>query len=233
MTEIHLGFGRDLSVPSVRGEAHLLIAELQHRIKNLHAVIHALASHSLKGDLPLAEAREVFVGRLEALARIDQRLIDAAWKGTSLNDLVRSELKPYAGRIKIEGPDVILDAQSAQNFALALHELATNASKYGALDGSDGTVSIDWAFTANANGKHLKFNWRERGGPPVTMPEQTGFGTSLVRATLDGGHFEYSAEGLTYEATIPYAMVAPSQSAPQSPLGETPTAFHSEPTQRG
>jgi two-component sensor histidine kinase len=214
MAEIRLDMGGDWSGPSAGEEACLLVAELQHRIKNLHAVVHALAYHSLKGDLPLAEAREIFIGRLEALARADQRLISAAWKGTRLGDLVRSELKPYAGRVKIEGPNVTLDARGAQGFALALHELATNASKYGALDGSDGTISIGWVVTAVANGGLLKFSWREHGGPPVTAPKKTGFGTSLVRATLGGGRFEYSAEGLTYEANIPYAMVTQNQGAP-------------------
>lgn len=220
MAEIRLDTGEDWSVPSAGGEACLLVAELQHRIKNLHAVVHALAYHSLKGDLPLAEAREIFIGRLEALARADQRFINAAWTGTSLNDLVHSELKPYSGRVKIEGPDVTLDARGAQNFALALHELATNASKYGALYGSNGTVSIGWVVTADANGGLLKFSWREHGGPPVTVPKKTGFGTSLVRATLGAGRFEYSAEGLTYEANIPYAMVAQSRDTRQSPTKE-------------
>ncbi len=111
----------------------LLVRELQHRTKNLLAVVQALALRSLRGDCTLDEARETFVGRLGALARADQRLTDSAWKGTSLKEVVASELRPFAGRFKIEAADVVLSPQAAQNFALALHELATNASKHGAL----------------------------------------------------------------------------------------------------
>jgi two-component sensor histidine kinase len=111
----------------------LLVAELQHRTKNLFAVVHALALRSLRGDQTLDQGREAFVGQLEALARADQRLANSAWKGTSLHALVLSELEPFSGRVRVEGVEVTLSPQAAQSFALALHELTTNASKYGAL----------------------------------------------------------------------------------------------------
>ena len=188
------------------GANELVAAELQHRMKNLFAVIEALARRSLTGDCPLDEARETFIGRLEALARADQQLVDAGWKGTNLYDLVRSELKPFADHMKVEGIDVTLNSRGAQSFALALHELATNASKYGALSSSGGMVTIDWHIP-NAKDGALRFRWRERGGPPVSPPTRAGFGTSLLKAALGEGRLEYAIEGLTYEVGIPFEMI--------------------------
>lgn len=202
MTETGTNVGAGVQSGGANG---FLAAELQHRIKNLYAVIEALARRSLNGDCPLKEAREAFIGRLEALARADQRLFDATWKETSLSDLVRSELEPFGDRVRARGSDVPLNSRGAQSFALALHELATNASKYGALSGSGGTVSIDW-HTRPGDGM-LKFRWQERGGPPVSVPERTGFGTSLLRAALGEGRLEYEINGLTYEVEVPAEMI--------------------------
>ncbi len=204
MTETSTNIGAGVQSSGADG---LLAAELQHRIKNLYAVIQALARRSLNGDSPLEEARDAFIGRLEALARADQRFIDAAWIGTSLNDLVRSELRPFADRIKVEGADVTLNSQGAQSFALALHELATNASKYGALSSSGGAVSVEWSAGASAGDGALKFRWQERGGPPVSVPKQMGFGTSLLNAALGEGRLDYAIEGLTYEVDVPFGMI--------------------------
>ncbi len=186
----------------------LLAGELQHRTKNLFAVVHALAQRSLRGEQTLDEAREAFAGRIEALARAEQRLTNSAWKGTSLNEVVAAELEPFVGRVKIEGAELMLSPQAAQNFALALHELATNAAKYGALSVPGGTVSVAWAMGGDAHRGELRFRWQERGGPSVAPPARSGFGTALLKATLGAGHIEYAAQGLSYEVDLPLAEIA-------------------------
>jgi two-component sensor histidine kinase len=207
MTEADTHAGADLGCGAANGPATLLVAELQHRIKNVFAVIHALALRSLNGDSPLEEAREAFIGRLEALARADQRLLDSAWKGTSLSDLVGSELEPFSDRIEVDGVDVILTPRAAPSFALALHELATNTSKYGALSVPGGVVAVGWIVSADDGAGTLRFRWQERGGPLVSVPKRTEFGTSLLQAALGEGWLEYAIEGLTYKADVPLAMI--------------------------
>ena len=187
----------------------LLAAELQHRTKNLLAIMQALAVRSLRGDHSLDQAREAFLGRLHALARNDQRLTDSAWNGTSLNEVVRSELEPFAGRIKIEGADVMLSPQAAQNFALVIHELGTNAVKYGALSKSEGEIEVAWTIATGGADGVLKFRWRERGGPAVLRPAHMGFGMSLLKSVLGAARIEYPPEGLTYEVELLLENIAP------------------------
>ena len=187
----------------------LLVGELEHRTKNLFAVVHALAHRSLRGNDALDEAREAFLGRMQALMRADQRLTNSAWKGTSLSDIVCSELEAFAGRFKLHGAEIELSPQAAQNFALAVHELATNASKYGALSTAEGKVTIEWSVHANGEGKALKFHWQEHGGPPVSMPKKDGFGAALLKATVGEGRIEFASKGLNYEVDMPLAGILP------------------------
>jgi PAS domain S-box-containing protein len=177
----------------------LLAAELQHRTRNLFAIVQALAHRSLRGDPALDQAREAFAGRLDALARSDQRLTNSAWNGTSLNEVIFSELEHFAGRVKVNGPEVMLNPRAAQNFALAAHELGTNAAKYGALSKPGGEVTIDWKISGSGADQALNFRWRECGGPPVKDPKRPGFGTFLLESTLGKARVEYAPEGLSYE----------------------------------
>lgn len=181
----------------------LLVGELQHRTKNLFSVVRALALRSLRGNYTLDEAREAFTGRLQALSRADQRVTESPWQGTRLEEVVRSELEPFAGRFDIHGEEVILNPQAAQNFALTLHELATNASKYGALSNVDGRVEVGWAN----GGDSLKFRWKELGGPQVSPPSRSGFGTSLLEAVLGQARIEYAKRGLIYEVDVPLSSI--------------------------
>jgi two-component sensor histidine kinase len=124
---------------------------------------------------------------------------------------VQLTLEPFAARTDTDGPDLLLSAKNAQNFSLALHELATNALKHGALSSTAGNVSIVWAVARNGGGSILKFRWRERGGPPVRGPGQRGFGTLLLESTFKTVKFDYAREGLTCEIHVPlssneYAM---------------------------
>ena len=180
-----------------------LVREIQHRSNNLLAVIQSIANRSLSGSRTLAEAKEAFETRLHALARTNQQLIKSNWSGVNLNELVRLELKPFAERTIVDGINVMLNPQHAQNFSLALHELATNAVKYGALSNGSGKVDVSWWLTTQANNNKLKFKWQESGGPPVIVPTSQGFGTTLVKATFPDARIDYAVEGLNCEIDVP------------------------------
>ncbi len=136
----------------------------------------------------------------------------AAWRGASLKDILESELQPFADRVTLDGDPIVLSPQAAQNFALASHELVTNAAKYGSLSKPGGEVLVDWSVSGNGqdNGV-LKFRWRERGGPTVSLPGRKGFGSSLLESTLGKGRIEYQSEGVNYEIDIPLANIRPQQ----------------------
>jgi PAS domain S-box-containing protein len=174
----------------------ILIRELQHRTNNLLAVIQGIAQKTLSGPGPLDEARKIFEGRLLALAGTYRRLTKSNWSGVSLSEIVHLTLEPFAARTEIDGADLMLGAKNAQNFSLALHELATNALKHGALSSAGGKVSITWTIASNG-GSVLKFRWQERGGPPILGPGQRGFGTLLLESTFKVVNFDYAREGLT------------------------------------
>ncbi len=203
--EIGLAIARQLGISVEKKLAEeretLLRRELQHRTKNLFAVIQAVAERSFAGHESFESAREAFVGRIMAMARADQQLNESELKGARLKELVECELAPFAGRYSAEGADVLLDAKSVQNFSLALHELATNAAKYGAFSTPGGAVRIGWA--AHGRRDRLKLTWKEAGGPPVSPPARKGFGTALLTATLGSARIEYAPDGLIYEAEIP------------------------------
>lgn len=116
-----------------------------------------------------------------------------------LHEVVCSELEPFAERTTVEGVNIILGARNAQNFSLALHELATNAAKYGALSNGSGTVKIVWTITNEGGGRGLKFTWRETGGPRVIAPSRHGFGTTLLKAIFADVRFDYALDGVTCE----------------------------------
>ena len=162
----------------------LLVGEIQHRSQNLLAVIQAVAHMSFSDDYSPAQARKAFEARLQALVRANGRLSKSNWSGGNLSEIVRIELEPFADRTTVEGVDVVLGAQSAQNFSLALHELATNAAKYGALSNGTGKVKLLWTVASDGKHKRLQFKWQESEGPIVVAPIRNGFGTTLLKADL-------------------------------------------------
>ena len=182
--------------------ASTLVAEIQHRSNNLLSVIQAIANRSLSDDYSPMEARSAFQARLQALARANRQLIESNWTPISLAEIVRSELEPYGGRTRVEGTYVSLSPKQAQDFSLALHELATNAAKYGALSNESGTVGIFWTTSTQGESAVLTFSWRERGGPPVTMPSANGFGTAMLKAAFPDSHIDYATEGLSCEINL-------------------------------
>jgi two-component sensor histidine kinase len=132
----------------------------------------------------LAEAKEVFEARLQALARANRALLRSNWRGVDFDQLVHTELDAFSQRTTIAGSSIVLPPQMAQNFTLVLHELATNSAKYGALSTNAGKITVSWTVERGESGFILKFKWQESGGPPVVAPMRHGFGTKLLKAVF-------------------------------------------------
>ena len=175
----------------------LLAREVDHRARNALAVVQAIIR------LARADSQEAYVaavdGRVRALAHTHDLLSKSRWQGADVRTLVMDEMAPYAqsGRIVTSGPSAILPAEKAQTVGLSLHELATNAAKYGALSCAEGRVTIRWKI----EGSTLHFFWEETGGPRVEPPARSGFGTKIIQASLneqkgDSVRFEWNPEGL-------------------------------------
>jgi len=172
------------------GEAHLrlLMRELTHRSKNLLAVIQAMARQTARHTGTIEEFLDRFSARLQALARSHDLLVQEGWYGASLSELVRAEVGHYVDgnepQISIEGPAFLLTPEAAQNLGLALHELATNAVKYGALSVPAGRVAIAWRQRPESEGGGIEIIWTENGGPAVVAPKRRGFGTQVIERNL-------------------------------------------------
>jgi two-component system, chemotaxis family, CheB/CheR fusion protein len=179
---------RDITLRRLADEhRNILVGELNHRAKNSLAMVRAIAAQTLKGALSLEEAQLAFESRLEALARGHDLLTFGNWAGTDLSSVAKATVEPHGGgesRFHIEGPFVSLTPATALTFTMALHELCTNAVKYGALSDSLGTVSIVWQVISNGDESLLNLQWTERGGPTVTPPIRKGFGSRLVERAL-------------------------------------------------
>lgn len=164
-------------------QRELLLAELNHRVKNTLAVVQGLAHQTFrKTD---TAARRAFEGRLQALATAHDLLTRSHWESTALHQLVSDALKPAGAnraRIEVSGPAIRLSPHAALTIALALHELFTNTLKYGALSDETGQVRLAWD-QAEGDGR-LRIEWREQGGPPVVPPKHRGFGSLLLERTL-------------------------------------------------
>jgi PAS domain S-box-containing protein len=197
----------------------LLVDELNHRVKNTLATVQAIASHSLRRARNSEDFVSSFTGRVQALARAHHLLTERTWRGADVADLVREQAVlgvVESNRVAFSGPALLLDPQSALHLALVLHELATNARKYGALSVPQGQLSVSWSMLANKR-RMLVLQWSERGGPAVAAPSSVGFGTSLIQQALDahGGSasIQYAAEGVTCEIKLPLAEPVPLGSA--------------------
>ena len=191
----------------------LAVQELAHRLKNKIATIQSILSFQLR-DQP--QIRDAIVARLVALAETDELIMAAQGRGAGIRDILISELEPYElSRVSITGHDIFLPPRLALTMALLIHELATNAAKYGALSIAVGKLSICWSVSDGT----LSLEWREIGGPPVTVPTHSGFGVSLFRRALDqfNGSVEMSFEepGLVCElkAVLP-------KDTPRGPAGQ-------------
>lgn len=190
----------------------LLVREIFHRTKNLLSVVQSIANRSLSGDRTLPEAREAFLDRLFALSRTDSMLVEHSLEGVDLGAIIRQELESYSERVDVQGCDLFLKPSAAQDFALLVHELATNAAKYGALSRPNGHVTVGCVIEHDS--RILRFHWRESGGPPVSPPAQRGFGLTLMERISKGlgesSELEFESDGLRYELRTPLAFVVPS-----------------------
>lgn len=184
----------------------LLLNELNHRIKNTLATVQSITEQTLRAAKVDPSIRKDLANRLMAVSDAHNVLVDESWAGADLGTIVRQALAPHdhkeTSRFKIDGPLVWLSPQQAVAVALALHELATNALKYGALSVESGQVEIAWNLAHNQLGaRHISLLWREVGGPPVTPPDHTGFGTRLIARTFgreNGGEarIDYLPQGV-------------------------------------
>ena len=190
----------------------LLSRELQHRSQNSLAVIQSIAERSMSSGRSLEDARKTFIARLHALALSTELLSEANWQGALISDVVGRTLDTFAGRFSIEGEHVLLTPAATQGLALVMHELCTNASKYGAYSTPGGRVAVRWSVEQTGNGPALMFRWQERGGPRVVPPDHTSFGTTLLELAIGGAEtppdIDYAPEGFTYTFKAPLAAVA-------------------------
>ncbi|GIK79501.1 MAG: hypothetical protein GHHEDOFH_00195 [Pseudorhodoplanes sp.] len=202
-------------------EAHLrlLMRELTHRSKNLLAVIQAMARQTAKHAGTTERFLARFGARLQALARSHDLLVQESWYGASLYDLVRSQLGHYIERdnpqVAVDGPTVRLKPEAAQSLGLALHELATNAAKYGALSRARGRVAIGWQVQADGG---VALHWIESKGPKVASPMRRGFGSlviehNLVRAIEADVELAFEPDGLRCRITIPASQLLEARDA--------------------
>ncbi|TNC48591.1 PAS domain S-box protein [Rubellimicrobium rubrum] len=168
-------------------QRELLINELNHRVKNTLAVVQSIATQSLRDTRVPQDTRAAFEGRLMALAAAHDLLTRESWETAQLGTVVRAALQPFDSehRFEVSGPDLRLRPQAAVSLTLALHELATNATKYGALSNKSGTVAVTWTVSTDEM-PMFHLTWAEQGGPPVTPPTRSGFGSRLIQKGLAG-----------------------------------------------
>lgn len=190
-----------------------LMRELDHRVKNMLAIILSIAEITARSNTDIATYKNDFRARLESMARTHNLLAQTQWMGLELRALVEEELFNIAPEhaITIEGPSLSISPVAAQSLAMFLHELVANAIKYGALSRDEGRVAINWAIVPDASGT-VRLNWHESGGPCVTQPKQDGFGgkviNRIVKRQLDAQvDTDWDASGINLTATIPLASI--------------------------
>ncbi|MGO9545786.1 MAG: PAS domain S-box protein [Rhodomicrobium sp.] len=224
------GIVRDISERKRQSEkVQLLLREVNHRAKNMLALVQAIASRTAAPDH--AEFMKRFSERLSALAASQDLLVGSGWQGAAIEALVRSQLSHFKSliddRIRLKGPALHLSASAAQTIGMALHELATNAGKYGALSSGSGGIEIAWRLVPNLGGsEQFHMIWAEHGGPPAAPPRRAGFGTTVIetipRMELDAEiMMDYTPEGLHWCLRCPAESVLEIQDAG---IGTAPAA---------
>jgi two-component sensor histidine kinase len=191
-------------------ESHreLLIRELSHRVKNSLAIVQSLIGFTRRSVTSLDDFETVLISRVHAMARAHDILMQTAWEGASLSSIIEAVVAPFgSGRFLLLGPDVWLAPNPAVRFGLALHELATNASKHGALTDAGGQIEVQWTADTTTPPGSLLLSWIEIGGPAVSVPAGVGLGLSLVGSLLtpdaEGDtRFDYHASGLQFRAAL-------------------------------
>jgi two-component system CheB/CheR fusion protein len=188
----------------------MLLGELTHRVKNTLAVVQSIAHQTLRATKSAKDFVESFDGRLSALARAHALLVASEWAGAEIGDMAREQLQPYladdAERLRISGEAVLLPADIATPFGLVLHELATNAAKYGALSRRKGTVSLSWTVKSRGDERAVTVVWKEQGGPAVKAPKASGLGSTLIERVIPNATVkrEFAADG--FVCTIAFVL---------------------------
>lgn len=195
----------------------VLLMEMEHRLKNTLAIVQAIATQTLRNAPSLPAAAESLGARMLALAQAHDVLMQGAWASASLRGLVEGAVRLHGDgmpeRFRIVGPEVTVGPRPALTLALMLHELGTNAAKYGALSNETGRVTIGWRIAGPAGAEWLWFHWAERGGPPVAPPSRTGFGSRLIERSLvhsfgGSARLRYPRSGAVMALVAPLSAVA-------------------------
>jgi two-component sensor histidine kinase len=194
-----------------RAEEHqrMLVAELNHRVKNVLATVAAVVSRTHHARLSAGDYVAKLAGRIQSMAATHELISRREWNGASVRELVQRELAPYLARnnTDLHGPDLIVSPDAAQAVSMVLHELATNAAKHGALSTDDGKVSVRWNRVRNPHAC-LRIEWQESGGPAVHFPCESGYGTEVIRNLVPyelGGAVDlaFASEGLRCTISVP------------------------------
>jgi len=213
-----LSIMRDRSETRVQAEhRELIMAEMNHRVKNTFAMVQAIAGQTSRHTADLADFQAAFSERLAALAHSHDLLIQGDWEEAPLRALVEAALGAYrgqAGPVTIDGPPVLLAANMVVTLTLAFHELATNAIKHGALSVPSGSIGVSWRMTPAARqGRQVELLWQERGGPAVRPPDQKGFGSHLLERGLKqfgvSLRLDFQPGGLECHLVLPIGTKAP------------------------
>jgi len=215
-----VGIVQDITIrKQAEAQQRLLLDELNHRVKNTLATVQSIASQTLRSTTEPKKFREAFESRLLALSKTHDLLTRNAWREADLRAIVEQELIPYRreldDRITISGPAVSLPSRAAINLGLVVHELATNAAKYGALSVPHGQLDFTWSIeTEGTDQATLHLSWREQGGPTVAQPTRKGFGSKLLLRSVEGElngrvTLRFLPSGLTCELFIPLPSTGP------------------------
>ena len=195
-------------------QQRVLVAELDHRVKNVLATVSAIVTQTQDAGSSRADFVAALDSRIKSLARTHELLSQSRWSGVSLAEIARREFAPYAAdNVEFNGPSVTLKAEAAQAMAMVLHELTTNAAKYGAFSDRNGRVSLRWRWLRSGSHGRLAIEWREIGGPPVLAPHQSSYGTDIIRELipfeLDGTvELTFAGDGVRCRMEIPAEWVS-------------------------
>jgi two-component sensor histidine kinase len=202
------------AAPGEMDGASIALLELRHRMKNLLGIVQAVANQTLRSGRSIDEARQALDGRFAAMGQAVDMLLQTGWSAGGLDALVGTALIHAGSRIRTDGPPVTLGADAVMALTLVVHELESNALKYGALSNDEGRVEIGWRIAQRGGEPWLEFEWTEHGGPPCTPPSRQGFGSRMI-AKLLGGRFrgasqsDYRKEGLCWTFRAPLAALSP------------------------
>jgi two-component sensor histidine kinase len=193
---------------AVEQRLNSVIRELNHRVKNMLAVIQSIVVRSLRSGTIVDEARDLVAGRLQAMSHAVSLLTETEWQGINLRDLFSAQVLPVTTRMAIDGPDVIIGARAAQALSLLLFELSANAAKHGALSTPDGTVKVGWSVEGADQKAEFRFRWEENGGLPPADPHYSGFGYIVLdrvapEAVRGVAKRFYAPSGFVYELEAP------------------------------